>query len=427
MTYVTRRRTLRQQTYTGSSYRDETKIGRTLLEFPWGLNIYDRQVTISEGHRWPEGRGVRDVGGNFDTVKLSFKSSVGPDATFSTGKRSTPSSDIWYVGDCLANINSATGPNPAAFTDANATDATLFSWVPSSSESQLVALGTGFIADTIPTNPTIDGSVSLAELYREGIPHVLGSSLKETTSIFRTLGSEYLSFEFGWKPFVSDLKNAAKAIIESDDILQQLERDSGRNVRRHRSIPRKTVVNNVSELRNTVFMSGIESLAFSGPTTYRVSDLQTREQSFSGCYTFYYEPALKSQISNIATQARLLYGLDLTPEVIWNLAPWSWLIDWVADVGPVMHNLSAFSSDGLVLRYGYVMEENFRRVTRVNQRADVPRGTDLPREVRETFSGLRKTRRKATPYGFGLDFAGFSTRQWSILGALGITLAPRRL
>jgi hypothetical protein len=134
-----------------------------------------------------------------------------------------------------------------------------------------------------------------------------------------------------------------------------------------------------------------------------------------------------SEVSRIATQARLLYGLELSPEVVWNLAPWSWLIDWVAEVGPLMINVSAFSQDGLVLRYGYVMEENFRRVTRINQRANVPRGTDLPREVRETFTGKRLMRRKATPYGFGLDFGGFSARQWSILGALGITLAPRRL
>jgi hypothetical protein len=397
-----------------------------LEQTPWGTTLYDRQVTVSEGHTWPEGRGVRDVGGNFDTVKLTFKSSESSDTVFSTGKRSTAASDLWFVGNCIANVSSATGPNPAAFTDPEATDAQLFDWVPPSS-TNLVTLGTTFIADTLPTSPTVAGAVSLAELYREGLPHIIGSSLKETTSFFRTLGSEYLSFEFGWKPFVSDLKSAAKAIIESDDKLKQLERDSGKNVRRHRSIPRKTITNTVFPESNVVFMSNVEPGAFSGLTTYRVSELQTREQSFSGCYTFYYEPAMQSQVSRIATQARLLYGLELSPEVVWNLAPWSWLIDWVAEVGPLMTNVSAFSQDGLVLRYGYVMEENFRRVTRINQRANVPRGTDLPREVRETFTGKRLMRRKATPYGFGLDFGGFSARQWSILGALGITLAPRRL
>ncbi len=425
MTYVTKRRTLRTQPMSGVSYRDRRKIGGVLEEFPWSVTLHDRQVTMSEGHHWPEGRGVRDVGGNFDTVKLTFKTSD-TGGVYTTGKRVTAASDLWYVGNCIANITSATGPNPLAFTDPDATDVDLFAWVPQSSPGELMVAGTNFISSTIPTNPTIDGSVALAELYREGIPHILGSSLKETTSFFRTLGSEYLSFEFGWKPFVSDLKSACKAIIESDDTLKQLERDSGRNVRRHRSIPRKTMLSSNWD-SNVVFMSNIEGAAFSGPTTYRVSELQTREQSFSGCYTFYYEPKLQSQVSNIATQARLLYGLELSPEVVWNLAPWSWLIDWIANVGPVLSNVSAFSQDGLVLRYGYVMEENFRRVTRVNRRADVPRGTDLPREVRETFSGLRKTRRKATPFGFGLDFAGFSARQWSILGALGITLSPRRL
>jgi hypothetical protein len=82
MTYVTKRRTLRSHAYSGINYRDRTKVGLGLEQTPWGTTLYDRQVTVSEGHTWPEGRGVRDVGGNFDTVKLTFKSSESSDTVF---------------------------------------------------------------------------------------------------------------------------------------------------------------------------------------------------------------------------------------------------------------------------------------------------------------------------------------------------------
>jgi hypothetical protein len=108
-------------------------------------------------------------------------------------------------------------------------------FVPQSSEGSLLNAGTSFIAQTIPTNPVASGSVAMAELYREGLPSLIGASLlKERASFLRGLGGEYLNVQFGWKPLVADLKAAAKAIIDSDDILKQLARDSGRNVHRRR-------------------------------------------------------------------------------------------------------------------------------------------------------------------------------------------------
>ncbi len=427
MTYVTRRRTLRTHHRSGVSTRDRTKVGLGIEYFPWDVTFHDRQITTSEGHRWPKGRGVRDVGGNFDTIKLSFRSSDLGGSYYATGIPSA-TSDFGYNGSCTANVTAALGANPLAFTKPDASDAEILAWVPTSSEGALTALGTSMIANTIPTNPTVDGSVALAELYREGIPSMIGAAfLRDKASFFRSLGSEYLSLEFGWKPLVSDLKSAAKAIIDSDEILKQLARDSGKNVRRRRSLQRQTTFSSNGLQSNVVFMSALGSGWFDSASTYRVSELQTRQQSFSGCYTYHYDPGHMSTVERISTQARLLYGLELTPEVLWNLAPWSWLVDWVTDVGPLLGNLSAFQQDGLVLRYGYVMEENFRRVRRTNERGNIPKGTSLPRSVTETFVGKRQVRRKATPYGFGLDFAGFSARQWSILLALGITRAPGRL
>jgi hypothetical protein len=138
-----------------------------------------------------------------------------------------------------------------------------------------------------------------------------------------------------------------------------------------------------------------------------------------------------NELSRIVAEARLLYGLELTPETLWNLAPWSWLVDWFANVGPILSNVSAFQSDNLVLKYGYVMENVTRTYARTNWMGVVNPSTTVyvnhPARVYDKFFVETKTRVKATPYGFGLNTTAFTDRQWTILGALGLTRGPKAL
>jgi len=386
--------------------------------------VYSRQITTSEGHRWPKGRGVRDQGGPFDTLKLEYEWPIGRSGISGKGERFglkyTMDTGLWPSSSDL----------PGAFSRDGEADAYYQAWVPTSTESALKNLGTSMIASTIPTNPIVDGSVALAELYREGIPHMIGGALlKNKAGFFRDLGGEYLNYQFGWAPFVSDLKAAAKAIIDQDDIMKQLARDSGKNVHRRRVLPISVDTNIIRESK-TLYPGLLPGTGFSTGvyTRYLTTEVVTRQQSFSGCYTFYVAPETWGTTERIVKEARLLYGLQLTPEVVWNLAPWSWLADWMFDVGPVLHNLSAFQNDGLVLRYGYVMEQNSRRIHRKSEgQVRKTDGTLVDFHCEDVFLGTRKIRRKATPFGFGLDTSAFTTRQWTILAALGMTRAPRTL
>lgn len=292
------------------------------------------------------------------------------------------------------------------------------------SAGALDAWGTKAIAATIPTNPNADVAVAAAELFREGLPKRIGSELlRDQVAWYRKAGSEYLNLEFGWKPLVSDLRDLSKSIMETERLLKQLARDSGKKVRRGLTFP---------EIRTTDVQVRSKNYLFLGndPGSYdlmRQDDGSTTTTSstktwFSGSFSYHYDPADLTNVSRIATQARILYGLRLDPEVLWNLTPWSWLADWFVDVGPVLHNLSMFGQDGLVMNYGYIMQ----------QRDDVT--TDTMRNV-YTFGGpsgnltssyslVSKRRMPATPFGFGLTFESFTSRQMAILGALGLTRRP---
>jgi hypothetical protein len=153
-----------------------------------------------------------------------------------------------------------------------------------------------------------------------------------------------------------------------------------------------------------------------------------KRQWFSGCFTFHFGLSDKNRggLADQAKKARVLLGLDLTPEVVWNLAPWSWMVDWVTNAGDVFSNMSRFSNDDLAMRYGYVMSNAETYYNRSLQGISVANrvGTKYKTDVSTSKTFSTKLRLPATPFGFGLDTGGFSVRQWAILGALGISRGP---
>lgn len=113
----------------------------------------------------------------------------------------------------------------------------------------------------------------------------------------------------------------------------------------------------------------------------------------------------------------VLYGVAPTPDVLWNLAPWSWAVDWFANIGDVIENASNALLYSQVLRYGYVMETTTVTDTYTLESPNFKGGSRFITSL-ETIT---KKRVKASPYGFGLTWDGFNTYQLSILAALGIS------
>lgn len=303
------------------------------------------------------------------------------------------------------------------------------------SSSRLATQGTRAISATIPTKPEAGLAQFIGELKRDGIPSLIGATLlKRGDSLPKKLGGEFLNLEFGVKPFVSDITKLMKAVKNSSRLVRQFERDSGRIVRRRFSFPEsRDVVKNT--YRNTTGGSQMfaniprSMLAWDSSTVQEIEDVSRERVWFSGSYTYYCDmgSTLMARFVRYEQLANKLLGSRLTPAVIWDLAPWSWLLDWFADVGVVLDNASAFQSDGLVIRHGYLMRET--HVMRSVSTSFIMSSSSLmePTPVTARFLTVRKERFKATPFGFGLLEESFDLRQWAILGALGMTRAPSKL
>lgn len=278
------------------------------------------------------------------------------------------------------------------------------------SDAEQIVMGTHAIAATIPTNPIADLAVSLAELRREGLPSpLLFNTWRERTLRARNAGDEYLNNEFGWAPLVREINNFARSVSNSDAILDKYQREANRPIKRSFEFPVEEDTTwqpsaYVCEPSNFGFATG------SGQITRR-----TKRAWFEGEYIYYLPTGgrFSDKMQRYGAYARKLLGLELTPEVLWNLTPWSWAADWYGNTGEILHNLSAFRQDGLVLRHAYIMCHTYYNVFRFG----VAKGQSVSRtEVREI-----KTRLPATPYGFGVAYDGLSAKQVAVLAALGMS------
>jgi len=315
------------------------------------------------------------------------------------------------------------GPQYAKYETVNPSD---FPDVTPSPDHILEAFGTTAIARVLPTNPLASLSTYLGEM-REGIPAIVGSDfLKSRARRARSAGGEYLNFEFGWRPLVSDVRAFADAVMSSHKTISQYERQSGDGVRRRYvlNMPDEVSVEETTGNPEPLLIGPIYTSAF-GPMTKTTTI--SRKLWFSGCFTYHLEPLNDGALRKGWFQrANKLFGIRLTPETLWDVSPWSWAADWFGNIGDNFHNVMAFQNDGLVMRYGYVMETKIHRVA--YNLSGIGYG-NLPGRTysfMQSLSTVTKKRIEATPLGFGLNpISDFTNRQWAITAALGLTHGSR--
>lgn len=289
------------------------------------------------------------------------------------------------------------------------------------SNTELDALGTSIIAGVAPTSPLNSLAVTLGELRSEGIPSVVGAhTWRERTLNARNAGSEYLNYQFGWLPLVSEIRGFARTVLDSDEIRREFEANSGKPLHRAVTLP----IELSSEREED--SSGNQKYPFPPIKTgyWRETGVLTTvtthksEKWFEATFT-YYLPPVGSTARDLAI-ANKLYGTRLTPDVVWNLTPWTWAVDWFSNAGNVISNVGLFANDGLVMSRGYMMSRQTDQVTFSHDGA-VTTYDSVPINVWQSLTTTVKQRRRATPYGFGIDLGTLTGRQWSILAALGLS------
>lgn len=291
-----------------------------------------------------------------------------------------------------------------------------------SSGAILNAFGTSAVAAVLPTNPVASMATAIAELRREGLPSLPGKQLREQSDLLRRrAGSEYLNVEFGWLPLVSDLKAFAYAVKHSRALIDQYVKNSDVKIRRRytRPIERDT--------RVTTGGGFIAPLIASQAASGSVSEELYTRFWFSGAFRYHVpvDTDFMNRLLRYESLANHLLGSRITPEVVWNLAPWSWALDWFTNAGDVIHNISLLGVDGLVMQYGYAMREQRTTASYVQTVIPTAQTYIAGRSAGMTVVKTMKQRVRANPYGFGVDDLTLTNRQLAILAALGLTRGQR--
>lgn len=393
-------------------YRKRTKSSLALKsDYSWtnGLtrssasaSLMNSATSIDAVHK-VQGLGSGNIGGDFDLTSTTyFPSPANTSFVRQTGGAGTYYGTVVPTGLLYANFDQVAVSVP--------------------SEYQLVTLGSTAIARTMPTNPVAALSTAVGELRSDGLPKLPSFELiRERSRYLRNSGSEYLNVEFGWLPLVSDLKSFAYAVKHSHEILSNYRKGSDKKIRRRYAFP--------TEIRSQMLQAGdgqVTGEALIWPHTnannkqYGKSGRHLRTVSvdtwFSGAFRYHIPGGddLASNFSRYAQEADKLLGLELSPEVVWNLTPWTWALDWFSNAGDVVHNINRMGHDGLVLQYGYIMSSKVQ-----TDEVWCLQSNGRPCSLRTETKNLR--RRGATPYGFGFDLTKLSPSQDAILVALGLS------
>lgn len=261
--------------------------------------------------------------------------------------------------------------------------------------------------------------IELRELTQLGFKRVLG--LRNVVAALKNASSNYLAVEFGWKPLLRDLFAFEQSISQIDQTLAQLRAKNGKYMRRSGTLFDETTESSASD------QLGInpcgEYLASHSATNRTV--VHSRAW-FKGVLR-YYVPELEDPRWGGLRGKLIALGLDASPETIYNLTPWTWLLDWFTNVGSVVSNLSRQITDQIQAKYAYVMynriERRMRTVTGSIWYIDTYNGTRKYATVTPSSECVleSKVRCEADPYRFSVKPFELTAWQASILGALGLS------
>lgn len=322
----------------------------------------------------------------------------------------TGSDQMWYRGRYYVSMTTTA---PQFYGDAGSVDS-----------QSLDALGATGWNKFKPAKPIADVGVMLGE-SRE-IPRQLRDAVKSLKALathplksvrsMSFLSNQHLAYQFGWLPLMHDLEKCYKALKRTDEWLNRTRKENGKWV--HRG---GTVASGGGSFTTS------SATMYPGPNGWNVPPEGVSRGSYycSWGYRVWFSAWFKYYIADFdsaRTQTRLksrIWGLTNTPTIVWNLLPWSWLVDWFINLGDNIDNL--IPADGLVAKMPCVMRHCWTRYdVSVSQRYKNPDGSFVTHKAENYKQRVSKARGVASPFGFGLSDQDLTGRQLSILAALGI-------
>lgn len=236
------------------------------------------------------------------------------------------------------------------------------------------------VARALPTSRDFSISRSIAEL--KDVPRsisTLRESILRLSSVYKSLPSgslrdkvfslkdtaaqipsEYLSFHFGWKQLYSD----AMSVLTKPEVVN---RKINRLIERNGKVSTYTSTMKYSKGRSlnlsSYFTNGTSSLLGSVTKSTQTTDEFSLRCSLQAKFEF--PPAMELLFREDLFARKL--GVIPTPLDLYNLMPWSWLIDWFSGLGQYLTLIEGINSDPSLINFGFA---SLNMTTTINVTAD---------------------------------------------------------
>jgi len=327
---------------------------------------------------------------------------------------------------------------------------TYFSWpagypFPAATPTQIVtndvknAVASGIIASANPWKSKATLAQTILELVHGDIPTIftnIRKHISDLQSLKKTVGSDWLNVQFGWIPLISDIRNSIEVLLKlhmllfgSDEYKRMRGGDLGEWARVTET-PYDTAIYFGSPLAPGSFSRPYWDKITSGSPLLYPPDLGgqwSRSVRITADFRFHarYHRGAKPNSSELGyiERATELLGLEITPAVLWEITPWTWLLDWASNLGSIATNLSMLDWSKVLLDYAYLTffvktESSISRSGPkvINSQFSLSHGF-----ITQGYHSEEKVREQASPFGFSVSWDGLSPFQLSILAALGMS------
>lgn len=262
------------------------------------------------------------------------------------------------------------------------------------------------LARSNPSKPIVDVPVFIGEL-RE-LPELF---LIRGRKLLDLLAEGNLSYQFGWKPFISDLMGLL-------DFQSHLD-------------TRAAYLSKLYQKGGMSFTTKKDKSEYETPWSYLSSNMSAwcwgEEKSYARTERWYSvkwvpEEDVRNHIrplSEIRQKAfRSMLGLEVSLSSAWELLPWSWLIDWFSDAGSYL--TARRNAAGFVPGQCFTMTHSYRiRWRRPTTWSARPNWPEKPVFVTGYVSEESKVRTLGSVSPVTIRVPILSFRQWGILASIG--------
>lgn len=295
------------------------------------------------------------------------------------------------------------------------------------------------------TKPKIEQGglfVALAEI--RDVPHMLKKSAEGFHDAWSLLSKKsswrqapkiasdhFLNHNFGWVPFLKDVKDTINNVINANDRIGRLTNENGKWIRRRAILVNQRDVVTVNKGAGWSIWPSDDDFLNIASGHYQQPSWEIQEEKWThaesvGSFRYYlpeFDKGSDNYFGALNTVKRQidLHGARVNPSNIYKAIPWTWLVDWVSGAGRNIQIAQDQTLDNMAARYLYLTHH---QVSTLTLRNVIPfnaasGGTKVFEFTQVT--DVKQRREAESPYGFSLPWDGLTPKQLAILAALGIS------